>query len=433
MIETAINRTHSIYKFKTYCSSLVGFNTSIKQSREGSSIFAAAYFFKQTSLLLFLLFFTAISLNAQVHLNKEIKYCANQARKTLSAIPDSTSICLPRSIKAGDKDWRFVDYKDWTSGFWPGTLWYLFEATKDSNFRKLAHKFSMELEPLSKEKAYDHDLGFQIFCSFGNGYRITKNPLYKKIILATADTLATLYNSKVGTILSWPREVTTFGAHNTIIDNMINLELLFWASKNGGNKKLYKMAETHALTTMKNHFREDNSSYHVVLYDSVTGKKIKGITHQGYSDNSMWARGQSWAIYGFTMCYRETKNPVFLSFAQKVADVYLRKLPKDLIPYWDFNAPDISNAPKDVSAACVTASALLELCTFVKDSAKAKLYKAKALKILQVLSTSYYQSREKNSAFLLHSTGHKPKNSEVDVSINYADYYFIEALLRLKK
>eukprot|EP01137_Pigoraptor_chileana_P016319 Opistho-2@5764 len=161
-------------------------------------------------------------------------------------------------------------------------------------------------------------------------------------MLSTANVLATLYNPKVGTILSWPREVQKFGAHNTIIDNMINLELLFWASKNGGNKNLYKIAETHALTTMKNHFRDDYTSYHVVLYDTLTGKKIKGITHQGYDDHTMWARGQSWAIYGFTMCYRETKNPQFLDFAQKVTDVYLKSLPDEsLIPFWDFNAPDI--------------------------------------------------------------------------------------------
>jgi unsaturated chondroitin disaccharide hydrolase len=217
------------------------------------------------------------------------------------------------------------------------------------------------------------------------------------------------------------------------MDNMINLELLFWAAKNGGNKNLYNIAVSHAATTMKNHFRPDYTSYHVVVYDTATGKKIKAITHQGYSDSSMWARGQSWAIYGFTMVYRETKEQRFLDFAQHVTDVYLQKLPADLVPYWDFNAPDIPNAPRDASAAAVTASALLELSTFVKDAAKATMYRQKAEQMLQSLSTAAYQSRNVNDAFLLHSTGHKPNGSEIDASIIYADYYYLEALLRLQK
>jgi len=362
----------------------------------------------------------------------QFNYCNKQVFRTLQVIPKD-GFNLPRSIQQNSSEWRFVDYKDWTSGFWPGTLWYIFEATNDSTIRQAAHDFSMELVPLSREKAYDHDLGFQIFCSFGNAYRLTKNPLYKKIILETADTLATLYNANVGTILSWPREVKNFKAHNTIIDNMINLELLFWAAKNGGSKKLYNVAETHALTTMKNHFRKDYSSFHVVLYDSSTGSKIKGITHQGSNDSSMWARGQSWAIYGFTMCYRETKNPKFLDFAQKVANVYLQNLPKDMIPFWDFNAPDIPNASKDASAACIAASALIELSSLTKDKKMKAMYLLNAEKMLNSLSSDNYLSKEKNSSFLLHSTGHYPKNSEVDASINYADYYYIEALIRMKK
>ena len=217
------------------------------------------------------------------------------------------------------------------------------------------------------------------------------------------------------------------------MDNMINLELLFWASKNGGDKKLYDMAVSHAATTMKNQFRPDYTSCHIVLYDTATGKKVKGITHQGYSDASMWARGQSWAIYGFTMVYRETKDKRFLDFVQRVTDVYLKKLPADLIPYWDFDAPDIPNAPKDASAAAITASALLELSTFVKDKTKAKIYRNKAEQMLVSLSSNQYQGRNSNNAFLLHSTGHKPNGSEIDASIIYADYYYIEALLRLKK
>ncbi|TPG43840.1 glycoside hydrolase family 88 protein [Flavobacterium pectinovorum] len=363
------------------------------------------------------------------NIKKQFEYCANQASQTLKVIPnDGTS---PRSIATGSKEWKFVDYKDWTSGFWPGELWYLYEATGDKKWEKEADKFSQFLKPLSVSKANDHDLGFQVFNSFGNGYRLTKNPEYKDIILKTADTLATLFNPKVGTIQSWPHN--KMGGHNTIIDNMMNLELLFWASKNGGNKKLYDIAVKHAETTMNNHFRPDYSSYHVVIYDYETGKKIKGRTAQGYSDDSMWARGQAWAIYGFTMVYRETKNPKFLDFAHKVARVYLDRLTTDdLIPYWDFNAPGIPNEPRDASAAAIVSSALIELSSYTKDKTLKNEYLTKSKKMIVSLS-DHYQSHDVNSAFLLHSTGHKPAGSEIDCSINYADYYYLEALLRLQK
>jgi len=273
-----------------------------------------------------------------------------------------------------------------------------------------------------------------VFNSFGNGYKLTKDPEYKAVILKSADSLATLFNPKIGTILSWPHMVKQMGwPHNTIVDNMMNLELLFWASKNGGNHKLYEIAVTHAETTMRNHFRPDYSAWHVIVYDTVTGKKIKGVTVQGYADNSMWARGQAWAIYGYTMCYRETKKTEFLDFAQKVADIYLKRLPADKIPFYDFDDPAIPNVPKDASAAAIAASALLELSGYVPDKAKAAGYQREAIAMLTSLSSAEYQSRDKNSAFLLHSTGNKPSKGEVDASIIYADYYYLEALLRLEK
>lgn len=366
--------------------------------------------------------------------NSALDYCVAQASKTASSFTDTTKV--PRSIAAGAKDWRSVDRRDWTSGFWPGIEWYLYEYTNDDRWKQRADNSQSILAPLIDSAAIDHDLGFVMYCSYGNGYRLTNNPGYKRILLRAADTLASLYNPKVGTILSWPRPAPGVDwplRHNTIMDNMMNLELLFWASKNGGSKRLYDIAVSHAETTMKNHFRPDYTSYHVVLYDTSTGKKVKGMTHQGLNDSSMWARGQSWAIYGYTMVYRETKEERFLDFAQKVTDVYLERLPKDLIPYWDFNDPAIPNAPRDASAACVVASALLELSTFVKDKAKASTYREKAEAMLEELSTPRYQSGSTNNAFLLHSTGHKPAGGEIDASIIYADYYYIEALLREKK
>lgn len=369
-----------------------------------------------------------------VDYQKELEYCEEQAAKTITSLTSDT--LMPRSIDNGKTEWRKVDYHDWTCGFWPGILWYAYEFSHDKKWRTEADRFSKALYPLVDSSAIDHDLGFQVFTSIGNGYRLTKDSGYKKILLRAADTLSKLFNPKVGTILSWPRPVPGVDwpmRHNTIMDNMINLELLFWASKNGGSKNLYDMAVSHATVTMQNHFRDDYTSYHAVVYDTATGKKIRGITHQGLNDSSMWARGQGWAIYGFTMVYRETKEIRFLDFAQKVTDVYLERLPEDLVPYWDFNDPAIPDAPRDASAACVVASALLELSTFVEDTAKANYYKQKALGMLYVLSTKEYQSRERNNAFLLHSTGHKPNGGEIDAPIIYADYYYMEALLRAKK
>lgn len=365
---------------------------------------------------------------------KALDYCAGQAGKTAASSTDTARV--PRSIAAGKKEWRTVDRRDWTSGFWPGIEWYLYEYSKDVNWKQRAEASQKMLLPLIDSAAIDHDLGFVMYCSYGNGLRLTGNADYKRILLRAADTLARLYNPKVGTILSWPRPVPGVDwplRHNTIMDNMINLELLFWASKNGGSKRLYDMAVSHAGTTMENHFRPDHTSYHVVVYDTATGKKIKGITHQGYADSSMWARGQAWAIYGYTMVYRETGEEKFLDFAQKVSDVYLHRLPQDLIPYWDFDDPAVPAAARDASAACIVSSALLELSTLVKDKEKAKLYQSKAEAMLKELSSSRYQSGDANNAFLLHSTGHKPNGGEINASITYADYYYIEALLRAKK
>ena len=392
---------------------------------------------KRKDAFLFVVFVFLLTLRANSQnsfsADKQMEYSITQIKKTIKADTISTEKNIPRSIASGSKDWRYVDYKDWTSGFWPGVLWYGYEYSHDKKLEVEADKFSEELKPLAFNPVYDHDLGFQMNCSFGNGYRLTKDNAYKNILLAAADTLATLFNPKVGTILSWPREVKGFGAHNTIMDNIMNLELLFWASKNGGSKRLYDIAVSHANKTMQNQFRADYSCYHVVLYDSITGKVIKRITHQGFADNSMWARGQSWAIYGYTMCYRETRNPKYLDFAQKVASIYIKRLPDDLIPYWDFDDTSIPNTPKDVSAAAVTASALLELSGYVKDTDKASFYKDKAVAMLKAISAEKNLSRNVNNAILLHSTGHKPHNSEVDASIIYADYYYMEALLRLRK
>lgn len=385
-----------------------------------------------------LLLLSACSSGEQGFEEEALRYCDNQVRRTLAELKEvgGGSIdytMMPRNIADSLTVWhcRKAVKEEWCSGFWPGILWYDYEATGDEAIRQEAEKFTESLEFLSHTAAYDHDLGFLVFCSYGNGYRLTHNSAYKQVILDTADSLATLYRPVVGTILSWPRNVGMFGGHNTIMDNMINLEMLMWASKNGGDPSLADIAISHADKTMRHQFREDYTSYHVAVYDTLTGDFIKGVTHQGYADSTMWARGQAWAIYGYTMMYRETGLTRYLDFAQKVTDVYLQRLPEDYVPYWDFDAPGIPDAPRDASAAAIVASALLELAGYVQGE-KGAGYKEAAIKMLQSLSSEAYQSRTSKPSFLLHSTGHWPCHSEVDASIIYADYYYIEALLRLK-
>ncbi|MDR2038951.1 MAG: glycoside hydrolase family 88 protein [Bacteroidales bacterium] len=379
---------------------------------------------------LLLVVIAVFSCTTKFDTGRELDYCVAQVEKAIPQLKEDNKI--PHNIfkDSESKDWNCTSIYDWKSGFWPGVLWYTYEYSHDEGIKKQAERFSKALYPIADRRPRNHDLGFQIYCSLGNGYRITKNPEYKEIMLRVADSLATLYNPVVGTISSWPHMKQW--PHNTIVDNMMNLELLFWAAKNGGGKELYDIAYRHAEVTMQNQFREDFSTYHVIVYDTITGKKIQGVTHQGYADETMWARGQAWAVYGFTMAYRETKNKEFLETAVKAADMFLKHLPDDYVPFWDFHAPDIPNEPKDASASAIVASALLELQGYVEPS-KATSYKDEAVKMLTSLSSEAYQSRDVNNAFLLHSTGHKPNGSEVDASIIYADYYYIEALMRLKR
>ena len=334
----------------------------------------------------------------------------------------------PRNIAPGEAEWacRPVSEDNWTMGFWPGILWYAYEASGNSALEEPARGYTEALGFIAGQPAYDHDIGFIMFPSFGNGYRLTGDPAYREAVLATAGRLAELFNPAVGTILSWPREVPNFGGHNTIMDNMLNLETLLWAAENGGDPAWKDIAVMHADTTMRYNFRPDGTSYHVAVYDPESGKHLFSCTHQGYADDSMWARGQAWGIYGFTMVYRFTREPRFLEFAQKIADAYLERLPEDKVPYWDFCDPAIPDAPRDASAAAIVASGLLELSTWLDGK-----YRPEAEAMLRSLYENYRAPGDVD-AFLLHSTGHRPAGSEIDYSIVYADYYFIEALLRLK-
>ncbi len=337
----------------------------------------------------------------------------------------------PRTIETDGK-LQLVVSRDWTSGFFPGELWYMYEYTQDPMWETAAWTYTAPIER-EKKNGTTHDMGFKVYCSFGNGYRLTKDPTYRDILLESAYTLITRYKPHAKIIRSWDHSSEKWDCP-VIIDNMMNLELLFWAFKETGDSLFYTISVNHAYTTMKNHFREDMGTYHVVDYDTLTREVRNRHTHQGYAHESTWSRGEAWALYGYTMCYRETGNNDFLTRAKEVADFIFShpRLPSDLIPYWDYDAPGIPNEPRDVSAATVTASALYELSLY--DDVNASLYKNRADTILTNLSSHYLAGMHQDRGFLLlHSTGSKPSDSEVDVPLIYADYYFLEALLRKQK
>lgn len=367
---------------------------------------------------------------------RQIKKCHKKVLLALKSLQESgkDTACrsMPRNILGRQKHWNCtpVTEQEWCVGFFPGILWLDYEATKSDFVKRQARLYSSALLPLVRRKVYDHDLGFIMYCSLGNGYRLTGDDTYKQALLSSADTLATLFFPKAGTLLSWPRNVAALGGHNTIMDNMMNLELLFFAAQNGGSQRLRNIAISHAKTTGEHQFRKDFSCYHVAVYDRETGEFLRGVNHQGFSDESVWARGQSWAVYGYTMCYRFTREMRFLEQAKRVADAYLKRLGDEKVPYWDFLDPNIPNAPRDASTACVVASALLELQQYV-DEQKAESYTKEAVNMLRQLSKHPYWSHQ-NDAFLLHSVGNMPQKSEVDASIVYADYYYLEALLRYR-
>ncbi len=322
---------------------------------------------------------------------------------------------------------------NWIAGFYPGNLIFLFEATGDSSFYKEAlHKISL-MEP-EQYNTGTHDLGFMMYCSYGNLYKISSQEKYRQILLNAAHSLSTRFNSNVGCLRSWGNSNDT-REFKVIIDNMMNLELLMWAAKETGDSSFYHIAVSHANTTMKNHFRPDYSSYHVVIYNPQTGDVINKVTAQGAADSSAWARGQSWGLYGYTMMYRETKDKKYLEQAQKIAAFILNNphLPADKVPYWDYDAPGIPNAKRDASSAAIMASAFIELSEY-SDPSLSKKYLDVASAILHSLSSpQYLAAYGENGGFILkHSVGNMNANADVDVPLPYADYYYLEALMRYK-
>jgi unsaturated chondroitin disaccharide hydrolase len=338
---------------------------------------------------------------------------------------------LPRTI---DTAGNLVTAKSnwWTSGFFPGTLWYLYEYSKDAKIKKYAELMTARVEKEKFNKG-THDLGFMLYCSFGNGLRLTGQESYNEVLLTGAKSLSTRFRPNIGCIQSWNSR--RGWKCPVIIDNMMNLEFLMWAFKKSGDSSFYKICVTHSDTTIKNHFRSDYSSYHVVSYDTITGKVEAKQTHQGAADESAWSRGQSWGLYGYTVMYRETKLRRYLDQAVHIADFMINhpNMPQDKIPYWDFNAPGIPDAKRDASAGSVMASALIELSGYVEPEKGKKYLDIAEIQLRSLASAAYLAKPGKNGNFILmHSVGSIPGKSEIDVPLTYADYYFIEALLRYK-
>lgn len=363
---------------------------------------------------------------------QQLKYAFTQVDSVKAKLVEEGSgknLVSPRTIK-DDGSFKMVVSKDWTSGFFPGELWYMYEYTQDDYWKNKAQEFTANIED-QKTNGGTHDMGFKMYCSFGNGYRLTQDTIYKDILLESAATLITRYKPTIGCIRSWDHSRDKWQCP-VIIDNMMNLELLYWAFKETGDSVYYNVATNHARTTMKNHFRDDYSSYHVIDYDTISGNVLHKHTHQGYSHESAWSRGQAWGLYGYTMCYRETKLSEFLNQAENIANYIFTNptMPEDLVAYWDFNAPGIPNEPRDASAAAVMACAMYELSMY--DTDKAVQYKKWADTIVDSLSKNYRASLNGDYGFvLLHSTG--AHNFERDVPLVYADYYFLEALLKKAK
>ena len=359
-----------------------------------------------------------------IHVSQQLEYAIQLAEP----LKDSVMVS-PRTIEDGEL--KLVSSRDWTSGFFPGNLWMVYELTGDEKWKEHALEYTL---PLEKEQwnGGTHDMGFKMFCSFGKAWQFTGDTLYRNILIQSAQTLATRFNPAVGCMRSWDHNTDKWD-FPVIIDNMMNLELLMWASKETGDENLKNISVNHAQTTMKNHFRDDNSSYHVIDYNPETGEVENKHTHQGFSHESAWSRGQAWGLYGYTMMYRETGMEEFLVQAEKIATFILSQpgISEGKIPYWDFNAPNIPKEPFDASAGAIMAAAFFELSSYSENGPE---YNNVAVKLLETLSSPEFLAPVgENAGFLLeHSTGHLPHNSEIDVPIVYADYYFLESIIKNK-
>jgi unsaturated chondroitin disaccharide hydrolase len=354
------------------------------------------------------------------------KYAKSNSRLT-------SQTAYPHLTPVPTGPWYVTGASWWTSGFYPGSFWRLYVWSGNLTWKTIARSREAGIAG-QRYNNTTHDLGFMLYDSFGQDFRLTGNSTARTYCLQAAATLSTRYNAIVGCIRSWDsiNDTTKF---RVIIDNMMNLELLLWGSRQSGGSASWKtMAISHATKTLNNHVRSDGTTFHVVNYNQTTGAVISKYTAQGYSNSSTWARGQAWALYGFSIVYRETGNSTFLTGARRTADAFLRRLGDlnlDPVPYWDFDAPVSGLADKDSSAGAIAASGLLELSKWETDSTRKSTYAAAATKILNKLASSDYQATSsQGEALLKHGTAHRPQNN-YNTGLVYGDYFLLEALLKL--
>jgi hypothetical protein len=364
-------------------------------------------------------------------LDAAVQFAGAQLRRTAESLDPANG--YPRLTKP-DGSWEVQSATAWTSGFFAGSLWQMFAMTRAPAWARLAERWTVGLE-VNKARTTTHDLGFLIFDSFGLGYELTREPRYRSVVLDASRSLATRFSPTVGAIKSWDTEAVgdrrNVWTYPVIVDNLMNLEMLFWASANGGDPSWRALAERHALTSSKAHLRANGSTNHVALFDPATGSQTARVTWQGYADSSVWSRGQAWAIHGLTRSAVATGNPELLAAARRAADWMVAHLPPDGIPPWDFSDPRGPVADRDASASAIAASGLLMLAGRV-DAADMSRYSGAAQRILRTLSASYLATGTPNSSILLHSVGQLPQGVEIDVGIVYADYYFLEAIRRYR-
>lgn len=392
---------------------------------------------KYCLLIIVAVFFVSAGFRKQ-NLEEKINAALQTAIQQYAYLSRQVSVGkYPKTYFADKKELETSDSGWWCSGFYPGTLLYLDEAKGAPELKKEALNV---MEDLKKEQfnTTTHDLGFMMYCSFGNAERLHPSKEYETILMNSAKSLASRFNPKTGCIKSWDSAPWNHASNEespVIIDNMMNLELLFWATKHSGDSTYYKIAVQHADKTMVNHFRKDYSSYHEVVYNTESGKVTKQITNQGAADDSSWARGQGWGLYGYVVMYRETKDVKYLKQAKNIADYILNhpNLPADKIPYWDFNAPNIPNALRDSSAASLIASALLELGGYADKKDGIRYYDSAKMILSNLLTPEYFAAVGTNGGFLLkHGVGNMPKKTEIDTPLTYGDYYLVEAMMRYK-
>jgi len=363
--------------------------------------------------------------------NGALDFSMQQSLRMAAKYADSTEV-LPRSFANGEM--VTSDSRWWCSGYFPGVLWHLYDYSRDDRVLDLARNYTSRIER-EQHVTEHHDIGLMLYCSFGNGFRLTGDPHYREVLLTGASSLATRFNPEIGLIRSWDWNRHRW-QYPVIIDNMMNLELLLWAARASGKEAFREMAVSHADQTLIHHYRTDESCYHVVSYDTLSGHPHVKENFQGLADESSWSRGQAWGLYGYVLMYRETGNPRYLGQALKITDFLINhpNMPDDYIPYWDFNAPRIPDELRDASAGAIMASAWIELSRYVHEELAGRLVNIVETQLRTLASPAYTAELGENGDFILkHSVGFMLENAEVDVPLTYADYYYVEALMRYKR